>query len=152
MDEGVILSEDELKTIDLKVALKIFARLETFLAIYRLEIDLARSVIPYVEVTDDLDSVIGKFESEGETLLPVVEQLCRKRQRRDIEAFTSGILALLVLVLYILASSVDLAAWATYAVTAGLFFILVWIIPVTAIGIWRSFPPILRVNETAPHS
>ena len=97
MEEGVILSEDELKTVDLKAALKMFARLETFLAIYRLEIDLATSVIPYVELADDLDSVIGKFESEGETLLPVVEELCRKRERRDVGAFTSGVLTLLVL-------------------------------------------------------
>jgi hypothetical protein len=143
LKEHTILSADQLRNIDPSVSLTITSRLEVFFALYDLELELAQGLLPYVELSDELDSTIERFQFEGGAVLPMVEELSRKRQRRDIHAFTSGGFALFVLIAYVLSTQVDLVAWVGKLLIITLIFIFLFVIP-AMIAIWRNFPPILQ--------
>jgi hypothetical protein len=134
-----------LKGLDTELSLANAKRLETFLAVYDLALGFAQSLLPYVELQDDLDSIIGQFESQGAAVLPDVERLARKRIRREAQAFASGCLALFVLLLYVLASETNLALWLWRGLVLAVLFSVIPIFLV--IAIWRNFPPLLPPIE-----
>jgi hypothetical protein len=159
MKHGEFLSEGDLKTISIQESLILLARLETFLAIYELELSLALNVVPHTEVADELDSMIERYDSEGGVLLPEVERLDRKRRRRDTQMFVSGLFALFSIILFTyLAQPVDLSRIVTPEFLSGVGVFLIMVALLT-FRTWWSFSPVIRsdaprvcVKKTAPSS
>jgi hypothetical protein len=144
MKHGKFLSEGDLKAINVQESLSLLARLETFLAIYELELSLALNVLPHTEVADELDSIIARYGSRGGALLPDVERLDRKRQRRDTQMFVSGLFALFSIILFTyLAQPVDLTRMVTPEFLGGVVVFLA-IVGLLTFRTWWSFPPVLQ--------
>lgn len=148
IEHGKYLPESELKATNIRGSATLLAKLATFLTIYDLELSLALNLIPHTEIADELDSVIGRYESEGNTLLSEIEQLDRKRRRRDVQVFVSGFLGLSSIILFIyLSQLVDLARIVTFDFLYGAGAFLAILILFTS-RIWWFFPPLLRSGAT----
>ena len=152
MGDGEFQLEGDLKGINIQESLSLLAKLETFLAIYELELMLALNIVPHTEMADELDSIIGRYRSEGNALLLDVERLDRRRQRRNTQMFVSGLFALFSIILFTyLAQSVDLSRIVTpeFLGWVGVFLIIVGLLTFRT---WWSFPPVLQSNASPARS
>ncbi len=135
------LSKRQLDRIADKDMLALFRKIEVFLAIYQLEINIAQSVVPFVELADELDLIIEAFQkSQIKGLLRKLGQLGRKMQRRRLQALASGVLAIVsLLLLRPIGEFGQLITVGLLAIPYAIVFLAVW----TAIGMWRQFPPLI---------
>jgi hypothetical protein len=142
LTESRVLTLDETKNLDSKVAFQIFNRLEAFLNIYWLEWRVSVSVLPSGELIDELENIIKRFK-EGENNAALIEPmrlLWRRVDRRWIQGVASGVLALFSL--GILTPFEQISRFLSILAYFGLP-LLIGLLIFCTVETWESFPALL---------
>jgi hypothetical protein len=145
-----IISKEELSSIDTAQCSKQFSILRVFFAIHDLEGKLSGSVIPFTDLTDELDEILEDFckGSDEETLKEPMNRLLRRIARRRAQAIisaASAATALLLSIYWLIDPCLQTAFNDTvtkYGIAALAFC---WTFTYTVV--WRSFPSLLPRKE-----
>jgi hypothetical protein len=139
--EPKFVSETELESIDTEKATLIIERLRAFRIIYRMELALANAYVPYVELGDELDSVIEDFGIAPDmTIVSRVMELRGKLRRRGLQTQVSAVLAVMSLAL--ITGKTNLADFLLVGIVLALILLFI-IFPLMSKAIWTSFRPLL---------
>jgi hypothetical protein len=152
MQQSRFVVESDLTTIAAKQSIQTFKRLEAFLHIYRMESIIAFSFVPFLEMIDELETIMGRFQKgeDDTTLLEPMRCLLRRVKRRKVLAEATAILGLLSLYLLtpaeqLLQFVINTAIWGSIALIAlGIY---------STSKTWWSFTPLLSeapVEEIVP--
>jgi hypothetical protein len=141
LTEPKFVSETDLESVDAEKATRIIERLRAFRIIYRMELALANAYIPYVELGDELDSVIEDFGIVPDmTIVNRVMELYRRLRRRQLQTQVSAVLAVMSLAL--IAGKANLADFLLVGIVLALILLFI-IFPLMSKAIWTSFRPLL---------
>jgi hypothetical protein len=141
LTEHKFVSETELDSVDTEKAVSMIEKLNAFRIIYRMEMKLANAFVPYVELGDELDSVIEDFGVVPDhTIVDRVLEIWKRLKRRELQTQVEAVLAVISLAL--ITGSTNLVDFALVAFGLGIIFFLV-VSPLISNAIWKSFAPLL---------
>lgn len=140
-----VVDRNELAKADCENAILLLHRLGTFAMLYEMEIELATGPFPFIELADELDEIIERFQTGEWNLSRDIERVRRKFWRNKTKAFIEGLFGLISLIVLIPLSELSKVLTYLYFMFPIIIFVIMGI---TANGIWTQFAPLFRENPS----